>query len=110
MPESALMILHGFRAHSPVVTDTGCCPSAARRRRPLTFGTTIRSACPRCAGMDLLELLGPDLVGHRPPPLGPGEPPLRTSAGPPRLTSRRGRREQHLDPAANASGRGPGVD
>src|SRR5215218_7959606 len=24
-----------------VVTEPGCCPSAARRRRPLTFGTTI---------------------------------------------------------------------
>jgi hypothetical protein len=24
------MILHGFQAGSPVVTDTGCCPSAAR--------------------------------------------------------------------------------
>jgi hypothetical protein len=23
------MILHGFRTGSPVVTDTGCCPSAA---------------------------------------------------------------------------------
>jgi hypothetical protein len=24
------MILHGFRAGSPVVTDTDCCPSAAQ--------------------------------------------------------------------------------
>jgi hypothetical protein len=40
------MILHGFRAHSRVVTDTGCCPSAARRRRPLTFGTQIDAANP----------------------------------------------------------------
>ena len=29
MAESAVMILHGLRAGSPVVTDTGCCPSAA---------------------------------------------------------------------------------
>jgi hypothetical protein len=28
------MILHGWRAGFPVVTDTGCCPSAARRGRP----------------------------------------------------------------------------
>ena len=41
MAGSAVMILHGFRAHSPVVPDTGCCPSAARRRRPPTYGTTI---------------------------------------------------------------------
>jgi hypothetical protein len=34
MAESAVMILHGFRAHSLVVTDTGCCPSAARRSHP----------------------------------------------------------------------------
>jgi len=34
MAESAVLILHGLRAGSPVVTDTGCCPSAARRRRP----------------------------------------------------------------------------
>jgi hypothetical protein len=34
MAGSAVMILHGFRMGSPVVTDTGCCPSAARRRRP----------------------------------------------------------------------------
>ena len=34
MAGSAVMILHGFRAGSPVVTDTGCCLSAARRRRP----------------------------------------------------------------------------
>jgi hypothetical protein len=27
-----VMILHDLRAGSPVVTDTGCCPSAARRR------------------------------------------------------------------------------
>jgi hypothetical protein len=32
--EPAVMILHGLRAGSLVVTDTGCCPSAARRRRP----------------------------------------------------------------------------
>jgi len=31
MAGSAVMILHGFRASSPVVTDTGCCLSAARR-------------------------------------------------------------------------------
>jgi hypothetical protein len=30
MAESAVMILHGLRAGSPVVTDPGCCPSAAR--------------------------------------------------------------------------------
>ena len=47
-----------------------------------------------------------DFVAHRLPPLGPREHPLRDSAGPSRLTSRGGRREQHLDPAANASGRG----
>jgi hypothetical protein len=34
MAGSAVRILHGFRAGSPVITDTGCCPSAARRRRP----------------------------------------------------------------------------
>jgi hypothetical protein len=39
------MILHGFRAGSPVVTDPGCCPSAAR-------GAT-------------LALTGPRLVVHR---------------------------------------------
>jgi len=27
------MILHGFCPSSPVVTDTGCCPSAARGQR-----------------------------------------------------------------------------
>jgi hypothetical protein len=31
MAESAVMILHRLRAGSPVVTNTGCCPSAARR-------------------------------------------------------------------------------
>ena len=34
MTGSVVMILHGLRAGSPVVTDTGCCPIAARRRRP----------------------------------------------------------------------------
>jgi hypothetical protein len=43
MAGSAVMILHGFRAGSPVVTDTGCCLSAARRANP-TFGATIRIA------------------------------------------------------------------
>jgi hypothetical protein len=38
MAESALMILHGLRAGSPVVTDTGCCPSAAPMQPPRTFG------------------------------------------------------------------------
>jgi hypothetical protein len=28
------MILHSLRAGFPVITDTGCCPSAARQRRP----------------------------------------------------------------------------
>jgi hypothetical protein len=28
------MILHGSRAGSPVVTDTGCCPSAAPTSPP----------------------------------------------------------------------------
>jgi hypothetical protein len=27
--ESVVLILHGFRASSPIVTDMGCCPSAA---------------------------------------------------------------------------------
>jgi hypothetical protein len=39
--ESAVMILHSFRAGSSVVTDTGCCPSAARRVPTPTLGTTI---------------------------------------------------------------------
>jgi hypothetical protein len=29
MAQSAVTSLHGFRAGSPVVTDSGCCPSAA---------------------------------------------------------------------------------
>jgi len=37
------MILYGLRAGSPVVTDTGCCLSAAWRRRP-DFGTKFDSA------------------------------------------------------------------
>jgi hypothetical protein len=40
MAESAVMILHGLRAGSPVVTNSGCCPPAARRSHPKTFGTT----------------------------------------------------------------------
>ena len=31
MAGPAVMILHGLRAGAPVVTDTGCCLSAARR-------------------------------------------------------------------------------
>jgi hypothetical protein len=39
------MILHSLRAGSPVVTDTGCCLSAARRRP--TLGDTVCIARPR---------------------------------------------------------------
>jgi len=39
MAGSAVMILHSLRPGFPVVTDTGCCRSAARRRPPL--GTTV---------------------------------------------------------------------
>jgi hypothetical protein len=38
------MILTGLRAGSPVVTDTGCCPSAAPTAPTPTVGTTIRIA------------------------------------------------------------------
>jgi hypothetical protein len=38
MAGSAFMILHHFRAGSPVVTDTGCCLPAARPRRPRPSG------------------------------------------------------------------------
>ena len=51
-----------------------------------------------------------NLVAQRLPPLGPREHPLRYSAGPSRLTARRGRREQQIDVAATVSGCGPGVD
>jgi hypothetical protein len=34
MAASAVMILHGLRAGSPVVTDNGCCPSAAQAQLP----------------------------------------------------------------------------
>jgi hypothetical protein len=34
MAGSAVMILHGSRAGFPVVTDTGCCPSAAGCSQP----------------------------------------------------------------------------
>src|SRR5829696_742003 len=44
MAGSAVMIHHGFRAGSPVVTDTGCCPSAASTAQTPTLGTTIRIA------------------------------------------------------------------
>jgi hypothetical protein len=43
MAESALMILHGFWADSPVVTDPGCCPSAARRSHPGPSGPQSES-------------------------------------------------------------------
>jgi hypothetical protein len=38
------MFLHGFRAGSLIVTNTGCCLSAARRVPTPTLGTTIRIA------------------------------------------------------------------
>jgi hypothetical protein len=53
------MILHGFRVGSPVVTDTGCCPSAAPGVANPTFGTTIRIAHlhhPSCLSRTLDDL------------------------------------------------------
>jgi hypothetical protein len=43
MAESALMILHCLRAGSPVVTHTGCCPSAAPMQSPRILGTHSES-------------------------------------------------------------------
>jgi hypothetical protein len=39
---SAIMILHDFRANSPVVTDTGCCPSAAHPLLPSAASELLR--------------------------------------------------------------------
>src|SRR5829696_8988923 len=44
MAASAVMILHGFQAGSPVVANTGCCPSAAPTTPTPTFGTTSESS------------------------------------------------------------------
>jgi hypothetical protein len=53
------MILHGSRVGFPVVTDTGCCPSAAPDVADPTFETTIRithlqhASCLSCTLDDL---------------------------------------------------------
>jgi len=46
MAGPAVMILHGLRAGSPVVTDTGCCLSAARRTQAWPSGPQFES--PAC--------------------------------------------------------------
>jgi hypothetical protein len=46
MAGSAVMILHGLWVGSPLVTDTGCCPSAARRSYPGPAGP--QSDLPAC--------------------------------------------------------------
>ena len=96
----------GFPSHYGHRLLPVCCPTAPTA--DLRDHNLIR-LCALCSDGPA----GP--ARHRPcralaPLIGTREHPLRDSAGPSRLTSRRGRREQHLDPAANASGRGPGVD
>jgi hypothetical protein len=72
------MILHGFRAGSPVVTNTGCCLSARRVPTP-TLGATIRIGCmpqPVC-----LSRTGDDLPHSDPSERIPPAPDLPCSAG-----------------------------
>lgn len=81
------------------------------RRGPLLLAKVVAAAPEHATGRGCLVAGAAGaarhhLVAHRPLPLGSREPPLRYSAGPFRLTSRRGRREQYIDPAATVSGRG----
>jgi hypothetical protein len=54
LAESAVMLLHGFWAGSPVATDAGCCPSAAHpwlslgcaRAAHLENGYGLHALCP----------------------------------------------------------------
>jgi hypothetical protein len=87
MTESAVMILHGFRARSPVVTEPGCCPSAARRSHPRDPRDHNLIRC--LASCELVEQGGQltggfsaplVTVGDRSCPSGPGTP--RTQHGP----------------------------